>query len=80
MNEQTQHFLKGVIDRFEGNMAVLKLDNGAEINWPKENLYAEAKEGDVVKLFAAPDGADTAEREALAKSILNELLRPKKDT
>lgn len=40
--------MKGTIDRFEGNYAVVELENRNVINVPKELLPIEACEGDVI--------------------------------
>ncbi|MEA4903127.1 DUF3006 domain-containing protein [Desulfitobacterium sp.] len=40
--------MKGTIDRFEGNYAVVELENRNIINVPKELLPVEAREGDVI--------------------------------
>ncbi|WP_427340562.1 DUF3006 domain-containing protein [Caloranaerobacter sp. DY30410] len=41
-------FIKGIIDRFEGEYAVIELENLKVINILKDNLPQNAKEGDVV--------------------------------
>lgn len=40
----------GVIDRFEGKMAVIEMYSGEVINIERTQLPAEAKEGDVLKI------------------------------
>jgi len=42
--------MRGVIDRFEGDFAVVELENGEMRNIKKELVPAEAKEGDVLKI------------------------------
>ncbi|WP_431188423.1 DUF3006 domain-containing protein [Caloranaerobacter azorensis] len=41
-------FIRGIIDRFEGDYAVIELENLEVINILKDNLPQNAKEGDVV--------------------------------
>lgn len=41
-------FIKGIIDRFEGEYAVIELENLKVINIPKDYLPQNVKEGDVV--------------------------------
>ncbi|WP_242863231.1 DUF3006 domain-containing protein [Caloranaerobacter ferrireducens] len=41
-------FIKGIIDRFEGEYALIELENLKVINILKDNLPQNAKEGDVV--------------------------------
>jgi hypothetical protein len=42
--------VKGVIDRFEGEYAIVVLDDGKTINLHKSKIPLEAKEGDVLQL------------------------------
>lgn len=74
-----QKYIKGVIDRFEGSKAVIKLDDGQEIIWPKENLSDDTMEGAAVRLVLYNSKTDQEEREKIAKSVLNEILRTKGD-
>jgi len=39
-----------IIDRFEGNIAVVELPNGKTIDCPKELLPENAKEGNIIKI------------------------------
>jgi len=72
-------FLKAVIDRFEGESAVIKLEDGQEIIWPKNDLPEDAKEGSALRLSVSTSQSDEEERTKLAKTLLNEILQPKKD-
>lgn len=40
--------MKGIIDRFEGNYAVIELDNLEMINVERKKIPQKAKEGDVI--------------------------------
>ncbi|WP_035293051.1 DUF3006 domain-containing protein [Clostridium sp. KNHs214] len=42
--------MKGIIDRFEGNFAVVELDNGEIIDIERVKIPKEAKEGDVIDI------------------------------
>lgn len=42
--------MKIIIDRFEGNIAVVELPNGAMINCPKELFPDNAKEGSILTI------------------------------
>ncbi len=66
--------LKAAIDRFEGNFAVLRYGEG-EILWPKDKLFEGAAESDTVVLVLKSDKDATKDREDLAKSLLNEVLK-----
>jgi len=59
--------LKAIVDRFEDNYAVLSFDDGQRLNFPKNQLPKDTKEGGVILLSA------TNQKE-LAQEILNEIL------
>lgn len=40
-----------IIDRFEGDFAVIELETGKKINMSKELLPSDAKEGNVIKII-----------------------------
>lgn len=63
------------LDRMEGELAVLKFDNGQTLNWPKNELPAGTSEGDRIKVVLLTDENEREEKEALAKAVLNELLK-----
>lgn len=66
--------LKVVLDRFEGEFAVLKF-SGNEILWPKDRLPDSAKESSTLVLTAKTEDDATKDRTELAKTLLNELLK-----
>jgi hypothetical protein len=82
MNEENinskQYFIKAVIDRFEGKQAVIRTDDGHELIWPVTNLPDEAKEGTSIRLILSTSKTDEEEREKIAKSLLNEILKKDK--
>lgn len=70
------HYLKGTLDRLEGETAVIILDNGAELLWPREKLPATANtEGASVKLRLEPNPAQENKAAQTAKDFLNDILR-----
>jgi hypothetical protein len=72
---EQRKFVISTIDRFEGNMAVLKLEDGQTLNWPKEKLSSDASEGMEIKIFLTTAKTEEEERERTAKAVLNELLK-----
>jgi hypothetical protein len=42
--------MEGIIDRFEGDFAVVEFPNRKMMDIPKSSLTPEAKKGDVIKL------------------------------
>ncbi|MEK7097816.1 MAG: DUF3006 domain-containing protein [Patescibacteria group bacterium] len=68
---------KFTIDRFEGDKAVLRSEDGTVVVWPKNKLPDGAREGSA--LFFSIQNKEGAEKENknLAKKILNEILNIK---
>lgn len=66
--------LKVTVDRFEGEFAVLTY-SGGELLWPKHKVPEHTHEGDVLVLVAKRDKDATKDREELAKTLLNEILK-----
>jgi hypothetical protein len=48
--------LRGVIDALEGDWAVISLDDGQRLNWPRERLPGDAGVGMVIVLSLEPTG------------------------
>ncbi|NIW00205.1 DUF3006 family protein [Candidatus Saccharibacteria bacterium] len=69
--------MNGVIDRFEENKAVIKLDDGQQVIWPASELPERLTEGDNLRLVLSTVGDGTAEREEMAKAVLNKILKDK---
>jgi len=70
--------IRGVVDRFEGKLAIIKTDDGQEISWPIKNLPEDCQEGSVIRLTLSTSKTDQEEREKIAKAILNEVLKNEK--
>ncbi len=66
--------VKAVIDRFENDLAVLKID-GNEIIWPREELPNSFHEGEAIVFQILADHEADKDREQRAKDFLNELLK-----
>jgi len=63
--------MKVIIDRFEGDYAVVELPNETFIDVPKA-LFPEAKEGDVIDITV--DMEDTEKRKDRIKDLMKELF------
>lgn len=71
--------VKAVLDRFEGDKAVLLLgDEETAVNWPRNLLPAEAREGHVIWLTGTVDQEATAKARAEAEDLLRQLLNRQK--
>ena len=66
-------FLHGVVDRYEGDYAVLVFDDGQRLLWPREQLPAEAREGVAVTIALTVDLMDTEQRSARLKGLLADI-------
>ncbi len=70
-----RYFIKGVIDHFEKNQAVIKLENQQELLWPIDKLPDGCREGEAIRLIFSNFENDRQEKEVLAKTILNQILK-----
>lgn len=61
--------MKAVIDRFEGEFAIIELEDGRYVNLPSE-LVPDAREGDIV-VITTESGADRLKKN---KSRLRKLF------
>lgn len=66
--------MKAVIDRFEGNYAVVLCgEQETPLAVPKMLLPEDAAEGDCLKLSFEPDPSETEKRREKARHLLNRL-------
>ena len=65
--------LRGVVDRYEGDYAVLVFDDGQRLLWPREQLPAGAREGVAVTIALTVDLMDTEQRSARLKGLLADI-------
>ncbi len=68
--------MKGVIDRFEGNYAVVLCgDKEVKMDVPRELLPGNAKEGDWINISFDLDPEETAKRRERVKGLLDKLKK-----
>lgn len=60
-----------IVDRFEGDYAIIELDIGKFVSVPKE-LFPNAKEGDIVDITILH--SKTEERKDKIKNLMDELF------
>jgi len=70
-----QYSIKAEIVGFEDTNAVLRLEPGGELRWNIRQLPEDAKKGAFVQLILSTGKTEEEERERLAKSILNHILK-----
>lgn len=55
--------MKYTIDRFEGNFAVVELENGKFVDIPREAIPADAHEGDIISLSVDTRATEKAKKD-----------------
>lgn len=72
--------IKAVIDRFEGDKAVLLFDDTEDqVVWPKDELPDSAAEGDILAIQIAIDAEATALARKEAAALLQRVLKQNKN-
>ena len=74
-NNQNSYSLEGVVDRFEDKMAVVITKDGQKLLWPIKNLPDDCQKGATVRLVLSTSKTDEQDREKMAKTILNKILK-----
>ncbi len=74
--------IRGSIDRFEGNLAVIVLEepeavHGQTLRVPKKLLPKSVREGVVLELEFRTEAEATQAREVVARKLLEEILNGK---
>ena len=70
-----RYFLEGVVDKFEKKMAVIVIADGQKLLWPIKDLPEECEVGTAVRIILATSKTDQEEREKIALTILNQILK-----
>jgi hypothetical protein len=63
-----------IIDRFEGDWAIIEMENRHTFNMPRFVLPLGIKEGDVISIQVGIDLVATEERADKAKRLINNLF------
>ena len=63
--------MKIIIDRFEGDYAVVEIENGTTVDMPKVLIPKEAKEGDVLEILINQE--ETKTRREKIEDLMKEL-------
>lgn len=63
--------MKVIIDRFEGDFAIVELEKGKVVNMPRVLIPSEAKEGMVIKIDI--DINETRKREKNISNLMEEV-------
>ncbi len=63
--------MTGIIDRFEGEYAVLEIEGGRHIDLPRA-LVPDAREGDVIRITV--DREETEKRRTHVRELMDQLF------
>ena len=77
MDQSTSFFLEGRVDKFEDKFAIVMFGDGQLLKWPIKNLPDDTEVGQQIRLVLSTTQTDEAEREKIAKTILNQILKTK---
>lgn len=70
------NFLKGVIDRTEGEFIIIKTNGDQELYWPKNLINFNYQDGDVVNIFLSKNEPETYSKTEEAKNLLKQIFQP----
>lgn len=73
-------FLEGIIESFAEKNAIIATADGQKLLWPIKNLPADCNTGSKVRLILTTSVSDQQEREKIAKTVLNEILKKSNDS
>lgn len=68
-------FETGIIDRFEGDFAVIKFADGRELLWPVKLISWSVGEGEAVNVFLSKNNPESLKKENEAKNILQTIFQ-----
>ncbi|MGQ9674455.1 MAG: DUF3006 domain-containing protein [Chloroflexota bacterium] len=66
--------VRGIVDRFEGELTVIVIDGGHEVLWPTKRLAEGVRPGVSVIMAMAVDQGDTARREREVRDLLQDIF------
>lgn len=64
----------GTVDRIEGDIVIIRLENNQFLHWAKDKFSFVPKEGQIVTLSISTDQNKTNQAKMNAKEILNEII------
>lgn len=76
-NKKDEFSLSGILESFEGTTAIIILEGNQKINWPIAYLPKNCLAGEKVRLKISTANSEAIERELIAKTILNQILKEK---
>jgi len=70
-----RHYLSATIEKFQDKMAVLAIADGQKLSWPIKDLPDDCEIGQKIRLIFSTSQSDQVERQQIAKTLLNEILK-----
>jgi RNA binding exosome subunit len=67
--------LEGVVERFEDKVAIIVTADKQTLRWPIKNLPEDCEVGTAIRLIIRTDKSEQQEREKIAKTMLNQILK-----
>ncbi len=64
-----------IVDRFEGDWAIVETETRTTFNLPRSVLPADLKEGDVIYIHVGIDSEATIQRSKKARSLLDNFFQ-----
>ncbi len=69
------NYLKGVIDRSEGDFVIVKTTGDQELYWPKNSINFNYQDGEMVNICITKDEPETYSKTEEAKSLLKQIFQ-----
>ncbi len=69
-------YLKGIIDRFDGDFIVIKTEYNKEIYWPQNLIDCSYDKGDQVNIYLTKEDVIEDDQASKAKNILRQIFQP----
>ena len=76
---QDRPAVAGTVEKFEGKNVVIATVDGQRLLWPIKNLPEGVEVGSAIRLILSTAKTDDDERQQMAKTILNEILKDTKN-
>lgn len=74
-NQGRLYEIKGKVEKFQDKVAVISTTDNQKLLWPIKNLPEDCQVGQEIRLTISTEKTDQAEREQLAKTLLNQILK-----
>jgi hypothetical protein len=73
-------YLKGIIDRAEGDFLVIKFSGDQELYWPKNSVDFNYSDGEAVNIYLSKNEPETVQKETNSKELLRQIFQTNAQT